>query len=203
MKNRVRELRKQYGWCGQKIRKELDEKDGVRICLMSVYWIVREDFKVGSAWKRYRVRGKAPKATAPRQIVQHDTVDFGALFAFTSLDTFSKEQAVVIGLNLTSKTGVKALSLQQAYFGTVILHQSDERPEFKKGLPAACGNHLYARLYKKNGQSYIENFNRSLRKECLGWGKYRADQLDEVQARVGRWLRHLIFERWHMGLPDM
>ena len=71
---------------------------------MSVYRLVREDFKVGSAWKRYRVRGEAQKATAPRQVVQHDTVDFGTLFAFNSLDIFSKEPAVVIGLNLTSKT---------------------------------------------------------------------------------------------------
>lgn len=203
VKNRVRELRKQYGWCGQKIQKELKEKDGVSICLMSVYRIVKEDFTVGSAWKQYKVRGDAPKATAPRQVVQHDTVDFGELFAYTSLDIFSKEPAVVIGLNLKAETGVKALKLQQAFFGPVTLHQSDEGPEFKKDFPTVCGTHRYARPYKKNDQSFIENFNRALRKECLGWGKYKKNQVEEIQARVDRWLHHWTFERWHMGLPDM
>jgi transposase len=203
VKSQIREIRKQYGWCGQKIQKELRENHGVKVCLMSIYRVVREDFKVGSAWRKYTVRGEAPKATKPREVVQHDTVDFGELFAFTALDIFSKEPAVVMGTDLTAASGVKALKLQQAFFGPVLLHQSDEGPEFKKDFPTVCGNHRYARPYKKNDQSYIENFNRSLRKECLGWGKYKKEDLDIVQARVDEWLRHWTHERWHMGLPDM
>lgn len=203
IKNQIREIRRQYGWCGQKIKKELQENHGVTVCLMSIYRVVREDFKVGSSWRKYRVRGEAPKATAPRQVVQHDTVNFGGLFAFTALDIFSKEPAVVMGTDLTAQSGVQALRLQQAFFGPVALHQSDEGPEFKKDFPAICGNHRYARPYKKNDQSYIENFNRSLRKECLGWGTYKKEDLDTTQARVDEWLRHWTHERWHMGLPDM
>lgn len=63
--------------------------------------------------------------------------------------------------------------------------------------------HRYSRPYKKNDQSFIESFNRSLRKECLGWGKYRKGNLSAVQMRVDAYLRHFIYERWHMGLPEM
>ena len=139
--------------------------------------------------------------------MQHDTVDFGELFAYTSIDTFTKEPAVVMGVNLLSETGVRNLRLQQAYYGEVATHQSDEGSEFKGEFPVvaagATRNHRYSRPYKKNDQAEIENFNRSLRKECLGWGKYTVDQLDEAQARVDAWLGHWMFERWHMGLPDM
>jgi transposase len=203
VKNRIRQIRKDYGWCGQKIQKELREKHHITVCLMSIYRVVKEDFTVGSAWRKYTIRGEAPKATAPRQVVQHDTVDFGGLFAFTAIDIFSKEPVVVMGIDLTAESGVKALKLQQAFFGHVDLHQSDEGPEFKKDFPAVCGNHRYARPYKKNDQAYIENFNRSLRKECLGWGKYTKDDLETVQARVDEWLEFWTHERWHMGLPDM
>lgn len=203
VKNLIVDIRKQRGWCGQKIQKELRDKHQIRVCLMSIYRVVKDNFEVGSAWRKYTSRVEVPKATAPRQVVQHDTVDYGALFAFTSIDIFSKEPAVVIGTDLTSESGIRALKLQQAYYGHVDLHQSDEGPEFKKDFPKICGNHRYARPYKKNDQSYIENFNRSLRKECLGWGKYQKNQINEVQARVDAWISHWMYERWHMGLPDM
>jgi transposase InsO family protein len=203
VKNLVRVIRKQYGWCGQKIQKELREVYHIHICLMSIYRIVHEDFTIGSPWRKYRIRGDAPKALAPRQVVQHDTVNFGEIFAYTSIDIFTKEPAVVMGTDLTAATGVWALRLQQAYFGHVDLHKSDQGSEFQKDFPTVCGNHRYARPYRKNDQSYIENFNRSLRKECLGWGLYRKDQLAEVQARVDAWIHHWIHVRWHMGLPTM
>ena len=203
VKNQIKYIRREYGWCGQKIQKELAEKHGIQVCLMSVYRVVKEDFLVGSPWRKYTVRGDAPTAHKPREVAQHDTVDFGEIFAFTAIDIFSKEPAVVMGTDLTAKSGVKALRLQQAFFGPVELHQSDEGPEFKKNFPAVCGNHRYARPYKKNEQSYIENFNRSLRKECLGWGKYKKEDLEATQARVDLWLHHWMFERWHMGLPNM
>lgn len=204
---RIIEIRREFDWCGQKIQKELAEKDEITICLMSVYRVLKPVFKIGSKWRKYKDRGEAPKATAPRQVVQHDTVYFGQLFAFTSIDIFTKEPAVIIGTDLTSASGVMALQYQQKYFGKVSLHQSDEGPEFKGQFPATVkstgADHRYARPYKKNDQSYLENFNRSLRKECLGWGKYlRADRAS-VQERVNHYLEHWINDRWHMGLPNM
>lgn len=200
-------LRRELGWCGQKIQKELWEKQGVKLSLMTVYRVLRHEFVIGSKWKRQAFRGEAPKATRPREVVQHDTVDFGELFAYTSIDIFTKEPMVIIADNLLSETGVAAFKQQRAHYGSVALHQSDEGPEFKgrfvATVHAAGAEHRYARPYKKNDQAYIENFNRSLRKECLGWGKYKREDKARVQARVNAYLRHFIHERWHMGLPNM
>jgi transposase InsO family protein len=207
IKIKIKAIRREFDWCGQKIQKELLVSFGLKVSLMGIYRVLKEDFKVSSKWKRYKHRGEAPTATGPRQIVQHDTVNFGELFAFTSIDIFTKEPVVVMAEDLTSKTGVRALKLQLAYFGKVSLHQSDEGSEFQGDFPATVKQsgalHRYSRPYKKNDQSFIENFNRSLRKECLGWGKYQKADLKRTQARVDRYIEHFIHKRWHMGLPDM
>lgn len=203
----TKQIRREYDWCGQKIRKELKEVHGIRISVPTVYRILHPEFEIGSAWRKYRKRGTPPKATKPREIVQHDTVDFGEVFAHTSLDVFTKEPSVVMVADLTSATGVAAFEEQATVFGAVDLHQTDEGPEFKGDYVATVetfgSSHRYARPYKKNDQSFIENFNRSLRNECLGWGKYRSEDLEELQARVDAYLHHFVHERWHMGLPDM
>lgn len=203
----TKQIRRKYGWCGQKIQKELTQNHGVVISLPTIYRILKTEFVIGSAWKKYKQRGTPPVATKPREIVQHDTVDFGELFAHTSLDIFTKEPSVIMVDNLLSETGIAAFKEQIKVFGVVDLHQSDEGPEFKGDyvatVQATGSRHRYSRPYKKNDQSFIENFNRSLRKECLGWGTYRVADKHRLQAKVDSYLRHFINERWHMGLPDM
>jgi IS30 family transposase len=206
-KLRIIQLRQDLGWCGQKIRKELKEVDGLTVSLMTIYRVLHLNFKVGSKWKKYKSRGEAPQAHQPREVVQHDTVDFGGLFAHTSIDIFTKEPVVVMVDNLTSQTGIQAFRQQKKFFGVVKLHQSDEGPEFKgkyvETVKSTGASHRYARPYKKNDQAQIENFNRSLRKECLGWGKYCKKDKKKIQAKVDRYVHHFIYERWHMGLPDI
>lgn len=203
----VKQIRRTRGWCGQKIRKELKEVHGIVISVPTVYRILRPEFKIGSPWRKYRKRGQPAKATKPREQVQHDTVVFGELYAHTSIDVFTKEPSVVMVTDLSSDTGIAAFHQQDRAFGPVDLHQSDEGPEFKGDFVATVqatgAMHRYSRPYKKNDQSYIENFNRSLRKELLGWGGYTKADLEQVQAQVDEYVHHFIYERWHMGLPDM
>lgn len=48
------------------------------------------------------------------------------------------------------------------------------------------------RPYKKNEQAFIESFNRTVRKECLGWAHYQPHQLPALQTRVEDF-----FNRYH------
>ena len=204
---KIRRIRSETGWCGQKIAKELLENHGVKISVPTVYRVLHNQFKLGAASKPHKSRGETPKATGPREVIQHDTVDFGGLFAHTSIDVFTKEPAVVIVENLESATGVCAFTKQKAFFGKASLHQSDEGSEFKGDYPtrveASGSKHRFSRPYKKNDQAFIENFNRSLRSECLGWVKYRKEEKKKVQKLVDEYTHHFINKRWHMGLPNM
>ena len=204
---KIRSIREQTGWCGQKIAKELLENHGLKISIPTIYRVLRQDFKLGAASKPHQYRGEAPKATQPRAVIQHDTVDFGGLFAHTSIDIFTKEPMVVIVDNLSSETGVKAFRQQKSFYGLAKLHQTDEGSEFKGDYPAsvkaAGSRHRFARPYRKNDQAYIESFNRSLRSECLGWVKYRKEEKESVQKMVDDYIHHFVNRRWHMGLPNL
>src|SRR4030065_343218 len=80
--------------------------------------------------------------------------------------------------NMLSAPGGRRITQEARY-----QQLTDGGPEFKAyfltGLPAYCDRHRIARPYRKNEQSYIESFNRTVRKECLGWNKYRLRDLKE------------------------
>ena len=68
---------------------------------------------------------------------------------------------------------------------------SEFKGAFRDSVTNYCHRHRVARPYKKNEQSYIESFNRSLRKECLGWDKYQASEIPVLTLWVEEWLRYL------------
>lgn len=202
------DIRNRWGWCGQKIRKELRDKHGISLGLSTVYrWLHRRFTKAGVGIRRYHKYRALVTATAPRQVVEHDTVDLGELYAYTAIDIFAKEPSVYIGTNLEMATGAAALAYHSRFYGFVKLQQSDNGSEFqtdfREAVLARGSMHRYSRPYKKNEQSHIENFNKALRNECFGRLHYRKDQLEEVRLQAKLFTQHYIHERWHMGLPDM
>jgi transposase InsO family protein len=44
------------------------------------------------------------------------------------------------------------------------------------------------------------HFNRSLRKECLGWSKYKAAEIPQLTLLVDEWLRYYHYVRPHISL---
>jgi transposase InsO family protein len=88
--------------------------------------------------------------------------------------------------------------------GFVDLIQTDGGGEFKgpflRDVPRYCSHHRVARPYKKNEQSFIESFNRSLRRECLGWAKYRPSEIPYLTREVDLWLQYYHYQRPHLSL---
>lgn len=137
-------------------------------------------------------------------MIQTDTVDFGEVFAFSAVDICTREAAVVLKTTLDATAGAAALTEQMVFFGPVELIQRDGGPEFMAAWETVASQHAQrirtARPYKKNEQAFIESFNRTLRRECLGWLKYRKEQLAELQERVHTFLRFYNTERPHLSL---
>jgi hypothetical protein len=133
-----------------------------------------------------------------------DSVDFGQVFAFTSIDIFTKEVMVNLYPALTSLEGLDFLNLAKTRFNHTNLLQTDGGPEFKdhfrKNVFLFADRFRVARPYKKNEQSYIESFNRSLRKECLGWGKYVQKEIPVLKKEVNEYLEYYHNDRAHLSL---
>lgn len=211
VKQKVWALRdREAGCCGQKIAYFLEREEGVKLSVPKVYEILAEKYTLGSPHSRKRKkRGPIPEASAPREVVQMDTIDFGRVFAFTAVDTFSREADVYLASALTSVEGRNFLlrCLPRRFSGFVALIQTDGGPEFAGEFAAAvgrfCQRHRVSRPYKKNEQAYIESFNRTVRAECLGWDVYRPADIPALQKEADAFLERYHYHRPHLGLVPL
>lgn len=205
---KIVDIRNEFGWCGAKIRKELKENHGISLALSTIYrWLHRRFTKAAVGIQKYKKHKALVTANNPREVVEHDTVDLGgSVYAYTALDIFSKEPSVVIDTNLEMSTGAAAFARHNTFYGSVVLHQSDGGSEFQtdfREAVEAVSEHRYSRPYKKNEQSHIENFNKSLRSECFPRGEYDQKDVAKLQKQADEFTKHYINRRWHMGLPEM
>lgn len=202
---RVRE----HDCCGQKIQYFLAREQGLHLSVPKIYEIFAERYVLRPRGRTNQPRGAVPTATVPRAVIQMDTVAFGEVFAFTGVDIYTKEADVVLRPGLTSDDGAAFLhtTMTRRFTGPVQIVQTDGGPEFKGAfaqlVPQYCARHRIARPYKKNEQASIESFNRTLRKECLGWTTYRVEELPALNAEVRAFLDRYHYHRPHLGLIPM
>jgi len=207
VKRLVWEIReREYYCCGQKIKYYLELERGIHLSVPKIYEILAEKYVIRSKWKKNKARGLIPKASMPREVIQMDTIDFGDIYAFTAIDIFTREADILLAPELTARYGSRFLvkSMKRRFGQHVHLIQTDGGPEFKADflmhVHSFCDRHRIARPYRKNEQSYIESFNRTVRKECLGWSKYRLEQLTECIEMVESFLKRYHYHRPHMSL---
>ncbi len=207
LKRRVWALReKHHHCCGQKIQYFLKKEYKQDVSVTTIYEILSERYQLRSKWKKNKPRGEVPKASAAREVIQMDTVLFGEVFAFTAVDIYSRESDVLLRPALEAADGKAFLEhcMPRRFEGFSVIIQTDGGGEFKGEFSQAvddyCDRHRVARPYKKNEQAFIESFNRSFRKECLGWAKYKAAEIPNLSLQVEEWLRYYHFERPHISL---
>lgn len=205
IKAKVFTVRREYKeCCGEKIQFILKRDYGITVAVSTIYRILGEKYQLRSKWKKYSKRGFVRKGAKPREVIQIDTVDLGSLYAFTAIDTFTKEASVTIASRLTAQAGREALKAQLRQFQTIDHIQRDGGSEFKREWQDYAVKHIpsirTARPYKKNEQAFIERFNGILRKECLGYLHYHKRDLAVVQQRVNDYLDYYHTKRPHLAL---
>ena len=207
LKRMVWEIReREYDCCGQKIQYFLEKEHGIHLSVPKIYEILSEKYVIRPRWQKNKKRGEVPKATGPREVIQMDSIDFGDIYAFTAVDIFTREADVFLTRELTGEYGKEFLfrSMRERFNGHVRIIQTDGGSEFKAeftdNVYLFCERHRVASPYRKNEQAYIESFNRSVRKECLGWNTYRTNELESCQAMADAFLKRYHYHRPHMGL---
>lgn len=205
LKTRIYRLREENRrCCGQKIQEYLFDEYGISLSVPTIYKVLAEKYKLRSKWKKNQKRGSVIHASKPREVIQMDTVHFGMVFAFTAVDTFAKDVSVKLYPTLTSIDGKDFLNHSFTRFHHTELLQTDGGPEFKgefkQNVFTYADRFRVARPYKKNEQSYIESFNRTLRKECLGWGNFTPRDIPEMNKDLNEYLRYYHTKRIHMGI---
>lgn len=205
IKNIVFETRKKYhNCCGEKIKYFLLKKHEIKLSVSTIYRILKERLQLSSKWKKKIRRGPLVRGKFPRESMQTDTVDFGKIFAYTCIDTFTKEVTVHLMTDLTAQTGCEVLKQQLKHFKTIKHIQRDGGSEFMAEWEDYANKHIpsirTSRPYKKNDQAFIERFNGILRKECLGYAKYKKKHLPVLKKRLDDYLNYYHNERPHLAL---
>ena len=195
---------KHHQCCGEKIQYFLKLQYSESVSVSTIYRILNEKYQLTSKWKKYCKRGHLRKGSNPRESIQTDTVDLGNIYAFTSIDTFTKEASVVLKPELTAKAGEEALKQQLSYFKQIKHIQGDGGHEFKREWQSYAKEHISsirtARPYKKNEQAFIERFNGILRKECVGYLKYKREDIPWLQEKINQYLYYYHNKRPHLSL---
>lgn len=201
---RIKKIREETDWCGEKIVWELKRKYGVKVSRASVYRVLGRYYTLRSKWKKNQVRGPQPRAEKPRDVIQADTVDLGDLFAYTAVDIFTREASVVLGDTLEASEGARCVREIFNSLGSCQIFQTDNGGEFGRECSQIIHQfalkHRKIHARRKNENAFIESFHRSLRKECLGWIKYKREEKEKLQVLINQYLVHYHTERPHLGL---
>jgi transposase len=127
---RVLSIRRAYrDCCGQKIVYLLAQ-EGIKLSLSTVYRLLRQ-YRQLRKHTRTAKGQPARRGQAPREVVQMDTVELGEVFAFTAIDTYTREAFILMRPGLTSADGKAALEELARRFGPIQTLQTDAGSEFE------------------------------------------------------------------------
>jgi len=108
-----------------------------------VHKVLRQKYVLRNKYKEYKY-GETPKGQTPREVVPrfwYLTRKIGDLFAFTYVDTYTREAFVTLKENLESLSGKESLEEASTKFGPIGLLQNDGGPEFKNCFLEAVSNY--------------------------------------------------------------
>lgn len=204
VEQRVLSLRREYrNCCGQKIVYLLS-KEGIELSVSTVYRILNKHLSRLCKHSRTAKGQPAQKGRCPRDVIQMDTVDLGEVYAFTAIDTYTKEAVIVMQPGLTAQHGQRALEVVAGTFGPLRVLQTDGGSEFEKEFAQVVDHyaqeHVIARPYKKNDQAFIECFNGTLRREEFGHTPFKLTDLVLAQHRADTFLDYYHRQRPHLAL---
>lgn len=200
---RVLSIRRAYrDCCGQKIVYLLAQ-EGIKLSLSTVYRLLRQHRQLRKHTRTAKGQ-PARRGQAPREVVQMDTVELGGVFAFTAIDTYTREAFILMRPGLTSADGKAALEELARRFGPVQTLQTDGGSEFEgqflEVVNQYARQHVIARPYRKNDQAFIECFNGTLRREEFGRTPFKRSDLALAQRRADDYPAYYHHQRPHLAL---
>jgi len=161
IKAHVFKIRSEYkNCCGQKIQYILNRDYKEKLAVSTIYKILGEKYQLRSKWKKYSKRGFVKRGNSKGDAIQVDTVDLGGLYAFTAIDTYTKEASILIKPTLTAMADKQALQCHLNDLGQIKHIQRDGGSEFKREWQEYAIKNIpsirTARPYKKNEQALLQ-----------------------------------------------
>jgi transposase InsO family protein len=191
--------------CAEVVQREL-QNEGVLVSLPSVkrYLDRRGLTKKQSPWKKLHLPTIRPKALAPGDLVQVDTVHIMTsektrIYLFTCIDVYSRWTYARAYNRANCRSALDFLKRAQAKalftFKTV---QSDHGSEFSKSFSQRVGiTHRHSRVRTPNDNAHLERFNRTIQEE---YTRFQESTVYHLNKGIFDYLKYYNEKRLHLGL---
>lgn len=204
----IMELRQQKYECAEIVQYRL-RKQGILVSLSSV----KRTIKRNELWRRtrkYKPNLKRPPATSPGELVEVDTVhyvnplDNSRTYITTVIDLYTRMTYSKITPNLSQGNTTKAILEAQKYMQFPFkMVQSDNGAEFQNYFQGRLNGQgiktRHTRVRHPNDNAHIERFNRTLRKECIGW--YNSNKnIKYLERKLKKYTDYYNYDRIHLGI---
>lgn len=189
----------------------MEKEHRVKPALSKIYEILAEKYVIKSKWKKNQKRDPCfPKAARNHEKSYRWIRDkfWLSVCIHGTVDIFSKEADVLLRPTLASADGEIFLDtcMERRFDSYSDMIQVDGGPEFKDKFKEKAYQYTdrfrIARPYKKNEQAYIESFNRTVRRECLGWSTYKPSEIPKLTEYLETFFRKVSLPQdrywsWH------
>ena len=209
---RVIELRRQTGRCGAVIR-EMLAREGMVISVSSVNNILSRAGRLNSWYGRQgrpkRPRVPRPEVKAPGDLVEVDTIHLQAriggrirrLYVYTLIDIKTRWAHAAVSDAADTDASICFIGRARALFPRRFkMIQTDNGSEFASAFERFLNENglrqRRIRLGKKNDNSHVERFNRTIQDECIG----AYPDFNRIRQQVPLFLDFYNQERLHLGL---
>ena len=185
-------------------------REGTVVSLASVKRVLKRLnlLRPVSKWKRYRPHVHRPRANAPGDLVQTDTVHLvdhhskQRVYLFTLIDIYSRWTYVEYHEHINQRISAQFLKRGETKAGFKFrCVQSDNGPEFGRWLNdqlLAKGTVLrHSRVRRPNDNAHIERFNRTIQEEGL---ERRFPNPELIHQQLNNYLAYYNHEGLHSGI---
>jgi transposase InsO family protein len=206
--NQIVMLRRTLRRCAPVIHAHLAEL-GVIVSLSSVRRTITRHGLVRpkSKWARYRPHVDRPKALAPGDLVQTDTVhyirpDGQRVYLYTVIDVFSRWACVEYHERIRPEIAAQVIIRAQEKAGFAFrMVQADNGPEYSRWfsdrLTAKGIAVRHSRVRRPNDNAHIERFNRTIQEECF---RGLLPRPETAPNKLTAYLMYYNEQRLHLGI---
>jgi transposase InsO family protein len=209
----VLETRKKLQRCAEVVWHHVCYVLGYAVSLSSVRRILRRHHCFDGA-RKPRIRrsnSHRPRATAPGELVQTDTIHFVCpytrqrTYIYTVIDLYTRMAYARAARRIIPQEAARTILDAQKFFGFHFkMVQADNGLEFSRHFEQTLAQYgivtRHSRLGRPNDNAHIERFNRTLQDECTSRTLSYQTNTQAIQARLTSYLDYYNHHRVHLGI---
>ena len=152
-----------------------------------------------------------PRATAPGELVQTDTIHFVCpytrqrTYIYTVIDLYTRMAYARAARRIIPQEAARTILDAQKFFGFHFkMVQADNGLEFSRHFEQTLAQYgivtRHSRLGRPNDNAHVERFNCTLQEECIGHYWHRSVPLPRQREKLSRYIDFYNNKRIHLGI---